>query len=128
MKIKAIIINIFFFGAVFAASAMAADIGDTTVNFSPPGIQDTAAEGQRGVKEQESRPGYSAQCETPAQQDWRDGAMEGQRGVPQQDSRFGQQMAGMDRNRPEQQSPGYFGSGPRCEQNFASLQYTMRPF
>jgi hypothetical protein len=132
MKIKAVVITLFIIGALFTGSAMADSRGAVS-GSSDYGWHGGAAEGQRGVAEQESRPGYSARCEIPNQHDWRNGAVEGQRGTPQQDSGFGLQAAQRDRNL-QASLGGWIAyaqsitqvSGTECEQ-YSTLPDALRP-
>jgi len=125
MKIKAIIITMFFIGAFFSGSALAATMGAATSDFSDQNMRDVAADGQRGVQEQESRPGYTANCETSAKQDWGGRSLDGQNGVAEQNPRFAQNM---NRESDEQRTQGYFATNDaRCRQDFPSLREYMRP-
>jgi hypothetical protein len=109
MKLKSIIVAVLFIGAFFTGSALAGNNGSVGESFAHAGWRNGAAEGQRGVPEQESRP-ESILCQNPLNQmDWSYRAAEGQRGVAQQDSRFGQT-----RKNDEQLAQRDYGKVPRC--------------
>jgi hypothetical protein len=130
MKMKSIIITALVIGVFFTGQAFAAHnvIEDNSTSY---GFRDGAAEGQRGVPEQESRPDpYSAGFASPDTDSWRFGAAVGQNGVPEQNFRAwsnGSQYAdNQDTNADQPQA--YFGSEqPLRQHDFETIEDSQRP-
>ena len=129
MRIKTIILTALVIGTFFTGQAFAAHtvVDDNSTSY---GFRDGAAEGQRGVPEQESRPDpYAAVLAEPDTDSWRFGAAVGQNGVPEQNSRawpYGAQYAdNQDTNADQPQA--YYGSEWQGQHDFATIEDSRRP-
>ena len=135
MNIKTIIITALVIGFFFTGQALASHGTSAPDDTTSYGFRDGAAEGQRGVQEQEARPDPedAPDLAPPVSRDWQFGAATGQNGVLEQDSRAGGPMseyvAQQDRDRETNanQAHAYFGSERRGGHDFPTIDDSLRP-